>query len=186
MNSIIKEYFDKTTEIISKINHSEIEEVAIELKKIRESKNQIFIFGNGGSASTAEHMAIDISFNTGFIRPKLKTTCLSSNSSAITATGNDLDFESIFSRQLEILAEEKDLIIMISASGNSKNLIRASECARNLGLRQIALLGFDGGKLLKMVDKSIHVKTPIGSYGITEDLHLAINHILVECLKSGT
>jgi len=186
MDNIIKDYLKKTTDIISKIDHSEIEEVVYELKKIRSNKKQVFIFGNGGSAATAEHMAIDLSFNTGLIGPKLKTICLSSNSSSITATGNDLDFESIFSRQLEILAEKNDTIIMISASGNSKNLIRASEIARKLGLNQIAILGFDGGKLLKLVDKSIHIKTPIGSYGITEDIHLAINHILVECLKSGT
>jgi D-sedoheptulose 7-phosphate isomerase len=176
-------YLANLKKIIDSLDLSQVEQVASDLNLARLQSKHIFICGNGGSSSTADHMAVDLSLNLGFLDPKMKVSSLSTNASSLTATGNDIDFDSIFSRQLEVFSEPGDLVIFISASGNSKNLIKASGFAKTKGLKQIGIVGFDGGKLLNLVDTAIHVKTPIGSYGVTEDIHLMLNHILVEILK---
>ena len=143
------------------------------------NKNSIWILGNGGSASTAEHFETDLSF----VRYDKKTlkinaSALTSNSSLITAISNDIGFEKIFSHQLQRKASKGDLCIVISASGNSLNLINGVKVAKLMGLTSIGLLGFDGGELAGQVDFSIIVKTEIGKYGPVEDAHLAICHAI--------
>ena len=149
----------------------------------RNNLQTIFVAGNGGSASTAEHMAIDLMFGTKAIDPSIKTMSLASNNSSITATGNDLDFASIFSRQIVHFGKPGDLLIVISASGNSMNLIEAVRQAKKMEIETLGILGFDGGKLLNLVDHQLLVQTKIGEFGISEDLHLMINHIIVENIK---
>lgn len=147
---------------------------------ILENKN-VWIAGNGGSASTAEHFETDLLFiKTKFSDSNLriKANSLTSNTGAITAIANDVDFESIFSFQLSRKAEQGDILVVISASGNSANLLKAVEFAKNNGIKVIGILGFDGGKLLDLVDFPIHVKSDLGMYGPVEDLHLAICHFI--------
>jgi len=139
----------------------------------------IWIMGNGGSASTAEHFETDLLFlrkDRNF--PKVRAFSLTTNSSVISAIANDINFESVFSRQLERKAVEGDICIIISASGNSPNLIRAARFAKEKGIKTIGLLGFDGGLLNDLVDYRIIVKTDIGKYGPVEDLHLSICHAI--------
>lgn len=139
----------------------------------------IWIMGNGGSASTAEHFETDLLFlrkDRNF--PKVRAFSLTTNSSAISAIANDINFESVFSRQLERKAVEGDICIIISASGSSPNLIRAARFAKEKGIKTIGLLGFDGGLLNNLVDYRIIVKTEIGKYGPVEDLHLSICHAI--------
>lgn len=141
--------------------------------------NSIWILGNGGSASTAEHFETDLSFiryNSKSL--KIRASALTSNSALITALANDIGFENIFSHQLLRKATEGDLCVVISASGNSLNLIRAVDVAKQIGLKSIGLLGFDGGKLASQVDFPIVVETEIGKYGPVEDVHLAICHAI--------
>ncbi len=140
-------------------------------------QNSIWIIGNGGSASTAEHFETDLSFiRKSMPFPKLKVSALTSNSALITAIANDIGFENIFSHQLFRRAEPGDLCILISASGNSENLIRAVEACEEIGVKTLGLLGFDGGRLIDLVNTSILVKTDLGRYGPVEDVHLAICH----------
>ena len=147
------------------------------------SENSIWIFGNGGSASTAEHLETDLSFVRHEIKPlKIRASALTGNSALITAIANDIGFENIFSHQLLRKAIKDDLCIVISASGKSLNLINAVKIAKQIGLRTIGLLGFDGGELAKQVDFSIIVETEIGKYGPVEDVHLAICHAISENL----
>ena len=147
------------------------------------SENSIWIFGNGGSASTAEHLETDLSFVRHEIKTlKIRVSALTGNSALITAIANDIGFENIFSHQLLRKAIKDDLCIVISASGKSLNLINAVKIAKQIGLRTIGLLGFDGGELAKQVDFSIIVKTEIGKYGPVEDVHLAICHAISENL----
>ena len=142
-------------------------------------RNSIWIMGNGGSASTAEHFETDLSFvRLGDLLSKIKVSALTANSSLITAIGNDIGFEYIFSHQLMRKAEEGDLCIFISASGNSKNLVNAVKISKKLELVTIGILGFDGGELASMVDFPIVVRTENGKYGPVEDFHLAICHEL--------
>ena len=147
------------------------------------SENSIWIFGNGGSASTAEHLETDLSFVRHEIKTlKIRASALTGNSALITAIANDIGFENIFSHQLLRKAIKGDLCIVISASGKSLNLINAVKIAKQIGLRTIGLLGFDGGELAKQVDFSIIVETEIGKYGPVEDVHLAICHAISENL----
>jgi D-sedoheptulose 7-phosphate isomerase len=141
--------------------------------------NSIWILGNGGSASTAEHFETDLSFiryNSKSL--KIKASALTSNSALITALANDIGFENVFSHQLLRKATEGDLCVVISASGNSLNLTRAVDVAKQIGLKSIGLLGFDGGKLASQVDFPLIVETEIGKYGPVEDVHLAICHAI--------
>lgn len=137
----------------------------------------IWVMGNGGSASTAEHFETDMHFiRSKSISMSPRVTSLTSNSSLISAISNDIGYENIFSLQLTRKAQKGDLCIFISASGNSKNLINAVNVAKDVGISSIGILGFDGGQLLNLVDMPLLVKTEKGMYGPVEDIHLAICH----------
>ena len=138
----------------------------------------IFFAGNGGSASTATHLAADIGKNAGI---KIKTLALTDNVAWMTALGNDLSYEDIFVEQLKNFATKGDLLFVISGSGNSGNVVKAVAWAKRNGVKTAALLGFSGGKLLKMVD--VPVVVPVDHYGYVEGIHSEIHHYLVEALK---
>jgi D-sedoheptulose 7-phosphate isomerase len=147
----------------------------------------IFVCGNGGSASTAEHMTCDIS-KTSYklckrtIENRIKTVSLSSNMATITATANDVHYQNVFSDQLELLAEKDDLLIVITASGNSPNIIKAVETAHTMGIYTFGLLGFGGGIVKEQLDGYICIDSY--DYGVVEDCHLMINHMIADYLKS--
>ena len=176
------EYFQDLSNFMN-IDKNKIANLADLILECSKNNNSIWIFGNGGSASTAEHLETDLSF----VRHKIKTlkiraSALTSNNALITAIANDIGFENIFSHQLQRKAIKGDLCIVISASGKSLNLINAVTIAKQIGLRTIGLLGFNGGELAKQVDFSIIVETEIGKYGPVEDVHLAICHAISENL----
>ena len=178
MNS--HQYFDYLGSL-PPISESDLNSAAESILECISSQNSIWIIGNGGSASTAEHFETDLLFiRKGEHFPKTKVSALTANNSLITAIANDIGYENIFSHQLFRRAECGDLCIMISASGNSENLIRAASAAKKIGLHTLGLLGFDGGKLGKILNASIIVRTEIGKYGPVEDTHLAICHALSE------
>jgi len=183
MNTLLSDYILNFKIALNTLDLSQVDRVSDLLLTKRQNQNSIYIAGNGGSAALAEHMSTDLMFGTQTSLPSLKTFCLSSNSASITATGNDVSFESIFSRQIHHLGMKGDLLVVISASGNSIDLVNAVNEAKELGMETLGILGFDGGKLLDLVDHAIHVKTSVGAYGISEDLHLMINHLLVENIK---
>jgi D-sedoheptulose 7-phosphate isomerase len=169
------------------------EELTLSIKKASQiifdcisSKNSIWILGNGGSASTAEHFETDLCFvryeKKGL---KINASALTGNSALITAISNDIGFERVFSHQLERKASRGDLCVVISASGNSLNLINAVKVAKQMELKSIGLLGFDGGELASQVDFSIVVNTETGKYGPVEDIHLAICHAISQNLLTS-
>jgi D-sedoheptulose 7-phosphate isomerase len=183
MTQLIQNYVSNFKQSLESLDFNKIDKIS-ELVILKSSnQNTIYIIGNGGSAALAEHMSTDMMFGTKASHPTIATICLSSNSSSLTATGNDINFESIFSRQLRNIGKKGDLLIVISASGNSINLINAVNEAKKLQMDTLGILGFDGGMLINLVDHFIHVKTAIGEYGISEDLHLMINHLIVESIK---
>ena len=166
-----------------KISRHDIELVSNSLLECVSKNNSVWLIGNGGSASTAEHFETDLSFaRSNDLQVKIKATSLTSNSALISAIANDLGYENIFSHQLQRKAVKGDLCLMISASGNSQNLISAAKMAKQMGLQTIGLLGFDGGALASQIDFSIIVETEIGKYGPVEDVHLAICHAISENL----
>ena len=173
--------FREYLKTLNELKISEIRDSIEEITDVIHGEFSIWIAGNGGSASTAEHFETDLLYiKTKFSDSNLriKAHSLTSNTGAITAIANDVDFESIFSFQLSRKAEQGDILVVISASGNSANLLKAVEFAKNNGIKVIGMLGFDGGKLLDLVDFPIHVKSDLGMYGPVEDLHLAICHFI--------
>jgi D-sedoheptulose 7-phosphate isomerase len=175
-NELLKDYYSNPVNM----------EVAVELiaEKIFNGKS-IWIIGNGGSASTAEHFEVDLMFiKQESLEKKIKVTALTSNSAAITAIANDKGYENVFSTQLERKAQSEDLCIIISASGNSKNLLEANKTCKMIGIQTLAILGFDGGELLTTSDFVLHFATELGLYGVVEDVHLSICHQISQLVLS--
>ncbi len=176
------DYFNMINEVLNKINISSLKKIAKLIEnKIKNNKN-IYICGNGGSAAISNHYVADYSkvlrTNT---RLKPKLISLLSNVELITAISNDLSYDQIFSYQLETLATKGDLLILISSSGNSKNLINALKIAKKKGIKTISFVGFKGGYLKKNSDLSIHAK--IDNYGISEDVAQLLMHVIVQFLR---
>ena len=170
----------------SALHHVNINELDSALKIIlTTSKNggNIWLIGNGGSAATSSHFATDLSRCTNEYGQPLKAISLCDNTGLITAIGNDFSFEDIFIKQLQNLGEKGDLLISISASGNSINLIKAVEFAKTCSINTLSLVGFDGGVLRKLSDNSIYVQTDIGDYGVAEDCHSIICHYISSKLR---
>lgn len=143
----------------------------------------IFVAGNGGSAATASHLATDLGVGSLQRTNPVRAVSLCDNISVLTATSNDVDFSEVFSKQLQLLGKSGDLFIAISASGNSKNLVNAINMARTLNMISVSLTAFDGGEINKLADICIHVPTKKGSYGISEDSHLSICHMITELVR---
>ena len=176
---MIREYLNWTRASCDQIDPSEVQNLIHVLMDARKKGQRIFIIGNGGSAATASHFCEDLaSVGRKSNRKLFKTLSLADNTSYITALANDYGYDKIFAYQLEQLLQKGDVLIAISASGNSQNLIEAVKYAKSKGAATIGMLGFDGGKLLTLCDYNIHVKTKIGEYGPVEDIHLFIDHII--------
>lgn len=177
-------YFARLNDALAKVSFKEISELADLIRETSLERGTVWVAGNGGSASTASHMAVDLSFG---VKPlgSIRAICLAESTSSVTATGNDVAFNEIFSRQITSLVRPGDLVILISASGNSPNLLLAVEAAAQVGARTAAILGFDGGKLAHHVQLAVVTQTAVGDYGVAEDLHLAVNHCLREILSDG-
>lgn len=143
--------------------------------------NKVLLFGNGGSAADAQHIAAELVGRFAFDRPALSALALSVNTSCVTAIGNDYGFDQVFSRQLEALARRGDIAIGISTSGNSANVLRAMSTARKMELHTIALTGRTGGKLRKTVDHCICV--PSNETPRIQECHILIGHIISELVE---
>jgi D-sedoheptulose 7-phosphate isomerase len=182
--SAISEYFLTGGKLLTQIPNEEVMKLAIAINQARKTESTVHIAGNGGSASTASHFATDIGIGSLNRANPVRSVSLCDNTAAITAIANDMDYSSIFAQQLKLLGKQGDLLIVISASGNSENLIKAVEVASELGMESHSLTGFDGGKLKQLtLGRNIHVETPKGAYGLVEDAHLAICHVITECIR---
>ena len=168
------EYLEYLTTLISQLDRSAISQFADLLLQSRENKTTTFFLGNGGSASTATHFVNDVSLGSRQFEKPFRAISLCDNQAVITAIANDDGYENIFLQQLQTLATAGDTIVCISASGNSKNLIKAIEYARENNIYVVGLTAFDGGYLKNNCDLNIHVPTKIGEYGPAEDLHMVI------------
>lgn len=172
------EYCNRIYFACKNLKDEKLSEVIELLNVTVESKGRIWIIGNGGSAATASHFATDLSRCSNSVGEPVHAISLCDNTSLITAIGNDFGFDSVFSLQLSKAAIEGDLLIVISASGNSKNLLRAMEWAKDNGIKTLTLTGFDGGKAKILADTSLHVPTSTGDYGVAEDTHSILCHFL--------
>lgn len=142
---------------------------------------QLLIFGNGGSAADAQHIAAELTVRLDQDRPPLRAVALTTDTSALTASGNDYGFERIFARQVEALARPRDMVIGISTSGNSENVLRGIQAAKAAGAVTAGLTGGDGGKLKDLADHVIVV--PSKSVARIQEMHILIGHILVGAVE---
>ena len=173
-----KNYLKYLTTILDKIDSEEIEKFTKTLLNARENGVTIYFAGNGGSAATASHFANDIAIGTNDYQKPFRVISLSDNVAILTALGNDFGYDEIFVRQLRVLGKKGDLLVCISASGNSINLINACQYAKSVGIKTVALTAFDGGKIKSMVDEGIHVPTGNLEYGPEEDAHMILDHLV--------
>jgi len=165
---MVNNYFRSISYALSKIDKDSIVKAA---RAIKDCEGRVFIFGNGGSAATASHFAQDLSKMCG-----INTTCLNDSVSSILAYGNDNGFDNVFKKQLENILTQKDIVIGISGSGNSQNVIQAIRYADFNGAYTIGIVGYDGGELKTRADASIHVE--FDDMQICEDIHLIITHLI--------
>lgn len=183
MKTQIKEYFKKLNSTIEKLDVDIIEEIAKQFLIARDSGKHIYVFGNGGSGSTASHMVCDIVKGCSYKKNKrFKVTCLNDNIPTILAYSNDVGYDVIFEEQLKNFLNEGDIVLGISGSGNSQNVINAIDYANSRNATTIGFTGFNGGKLHEIVN--IGLLVPINDMQITEDIHLIVNHIFYQIFDS--
>ncbi len=176
-------YLARLKAAIDELPMDRLEELGDALYRSYRDGKQVFVLGNGGSASTASHMAADMAKNTisAHMR-RFRILSLNDNMAMVTALANDLDYRNVFAEQLQNLIRPGDLLIVLSGSGRSENVLRAMRYARSECAQVVALLGFDGGPARELADLSIVVASD--DYGVIEDLHLVINHILVDFFRT--
>jgi D-sedoheptulose 7-phosphate isomerase len=177
-------YFAELKRVIDGTSVDDVGRVLDALLRAHVEGRQVFIVGNGGSAATASHMANDLvwGLQRKNLRP-MRAIALTDNVALMTAIANDEGYRSIFARQLEALAAKDDVVIAISGSGNSENVLAALETSRALGLTKVGILGMDGGKAKVMVDVALVV--PSSDYGPIEDLHMVLDHLALAFLRTA-
>jgi D-sedoheptulose 7-phosphate isomerase len=175
-------YLDYLQSVLRGIDTADIGGFIRALLDARERGATVFFIGNGGSAATASHFANDLSIGTNHYERPFRAISLTDNVPIITALSNDFGYEEIFVRQLRMLGKQGDVLVGISASGNSPNLLRAFEYARSVGITTVAITAFNGGKLKAMADQCVHVPTEPKEYGPAEDAHMVIDHLVAAFL----
>ena len=173
----LRDYRDREIEVFKKLNLESINTVMNVLEEARLSGKHIFICGNGGSAATASHFCCD--FNKCIsekLEQKYNFECLSDNVPTMMAVANDISYEEVFRFLLRNKMKSGDVLIGISGSGNSKNVINAFEYAKEIGSTVIAIVGYDGGKMKGIADYVIHIE--VDDMQISEDFHMIIDHMI--------
>jgi D-sedoheptulose 7-phosphate isomerase len=178
----IKAYLRHLGKSLSHLPVGDLAKVVLVLDGARTINASVYTFGNGGSGATASHFASDL--NKGAInknKPRFRAVCLNDNVPALTAWANDVDYGTVFAEQVENFVRKGDVVIAISGSGNSPNVIGGVELAREKGAYTIGFTGFDGGLLRDKVDIAIVVQSDIMEQ--VEDIHLVLEHIITTCLR---
>ena len=176
--SSIKDYLTHEIETLKALDVNAMDAAIQLIEQTYEREGRIYVFGNGGSSATASHWQND--FNKGiseYVEKKFHFVCLNDNMPTVMAIANDIGFEEVFRFQLRGNLREGDIVIAISGSGNSENVLRAVEYAREQGCKVIGLTGFDGGRLKGCSDISLHV--PVMSMQIAEDVHMMMDHLIM-------
>jgi D-sedoheptulose 7-phosphate isomerase len=188
---LIRNHLTRTIEAINSLDESKLTFFAEKIIETLAKKKTIFFAGNGGSASTASHFVNDLltayTYEQTAERPltnkKAKIQSLTESTGIVTGLTNDFNFYDIFVNQLRTISDSGDMLVVITASGNSQNLLNAVSYANDNGIFTVAIVGFDGGKVLKTAQLVIHAKTDQGDYGPAEDVHLVVNHAVASLVR---
>lgn len=181
MEQFIQQYAKEFVQIVTSLSAAEIEAMGQVLAEAYRNQRMVYVLGNGGSAATADHIACDLSKTVLGLPARrdgkgFRVFSLSANVAAFSAWANDEGYDHTFARQLDTLLEPGDVVVAVTASGNSANILEALRLARERGAVTVGFLGFDGGKALSLVDHPILVRS--FNYGIVESVHLFLNHLL--------
>ncbi|MDD2838728.1 MAG: D-sedoheptulose 7-phosphate isomerase [Sulfuricurvum sp.] len=184
-NYIRKQIADSAATKQAILENDPLLEVIVDVAKacveVYRKGKKTLLAGNGGSAADAQHIAAELVGRYGFDRPSIPSLALTTDTSNLTAIGNDYGYDKVFSRQLEGMAQEGDLFIGISTSGNSQNIVNAFESAKTRGVTTVALVGRDGGKMASMADYAIVV--PSNATPRIQESHILIGHILCDIIE---
>lgn len=175
------DYSRRLQEVLSTADWSAVHQLASGLFESWQTDRRVFLCGNGGSAGNAIHLANDFLYGIAKTRGGgLRVMALSANAAVLTCLANDVGYDHIFSEQLAVQAQKGDLLIALSGSGNSGNIVRVLEQAKVMGVRSFAILGFTGGKSKELADVAIHF--PVDDMQIAEDLQLIVGHMVMQWL----
>tara|TARA_Y100001958_G_C20897490_1_gene321071 strand:- start:48 stop:623 length:576 start_codon:yes stop_codon:yes gene_type:complete len=181
IDKFFKNYIDQLSTSLLGINNYNLNKACKEIINTIKRKGNIYVCGNGGSAAISNHYICDyLKFFRQKTKLKPKIFSLSNNIETITAISNDLDYKSVFSYQAESLCTKKDLILIISSSGNSKNIIELLKFTKKNKIKTVGFSGFAGGYLKRNCDISVHVN--VNNYGISEDSHHILMHVILQHL----
>lgn len=184
LDKFCADYANNLSELLCSSDWSNVAQLGKDMRECWLAGRQVFFCGNGGSAGNAIHLANDflygIAKRTG---AGLKVQALSANPAVITCLANDVGYDHIFSEQLAVLAEAGDLLVVLSGSGNSPNILRVLEQASSMGVKSCAILGYSGGKCKSLADLSIHF--PIDDMQLAEDMQLVVGHMLMKWLNQN-
>jgi len=181
MNNLYPDYAARLSHQLGQFNWQKLEPLVQQLMELWSNKNRLYICGNGGSSGNATHLANDFLYGINPNGRSIDVEALSANSSVLTCLGNDLGYEFIFSHQLKVKGKPGDILLVLSGSGNSANILNALVQARTSGLTSWAILGYSGGKALEFADHCLHFE--IDDMQISEDLQLIVGHMLMKELN---
>jgi len=183
LDDFVDQYYRRFAAALLDFDKGPLRDVLAVFDKVTEAGGTIWVAGNGGSAAIADHTVCDCSKGTyveGHI--PVKTISLASNIPMLTALGNDISYDAVFSEQLKYYLTDKDALLVVSSSGNSPNVVNACEYANAKGVPTIAFVGFKGGKLKELAQHVVHIE--VENYGIVEDTHQSLIHVLTQYMKS--
>lgn len=181
-NKIFDSYLDNISNQLKNMDLDGVQALANLLQRAWKDDKQVFICGNGGSAANAIHIANDLFYGIAKESGKgMRVHALPANQAIMTCLANDISFEEIFSQQLMALGRPGDILIALSGSGNSPNIVKAIESAKEIGMKSFAVLGYSGGKCLQLADVTIHFN--VDDMQIAEDLQLVVGHMVMQWLR---
>lgn len=182
LGAFVDAYYERFASILREFDKQPLSGVLEVLDGVAESEGTIWVAGNGGSAAISDHTVCDTSKGTHVEgRPPIRSTSLASNGPMLTALANDIAYERVFSEQLKYYLKEGDAVLLVSSSGNSPNVVEACRYANERGVPTIAFVGFKGGKLAELAKHVVWV--PIENYGIVEDTHQSLIHVLTQFIR---
>lgn len=179
----VNDYYQRFAETLLAFDKGPIRQILDVFDRVAELGGTVWIAGNGGSAAIANHTVCDCSKGTfveGYV--PLKTISLTANVPMLTALGNDISYDAVFSEQLKYYLTDKDTVLLVSSSGNSPNVVKACKYANAKGVPTIAFVGFKGGRLKEIATHVVHVE--VENYGIVEDTHQSLVHVLTQYMKA--
>jgi D-sedoheptulose 7-phosphate isomerase len=182
--TVVEAHISEVRSVLAQLPADVVEHVIDVILAAYRQRQHVYVIGNGGSASTASHFACDLSKATinGDL-PRLRVTSLTDNVALLTAWANDSSYEAVFAEQLANLLDPGDVVVAISASGKSPNVLAAIDAAQSRGAITVGFVGFGGGPLKEMVDVAVHV--PSHSYGVVEDCHLVLEHAITAAMRTA-